>query len=524
MGVKINPTNFLGKIVELSIKKEKSMKPKIIITGIMLFLGVYLNAQSDKAQDKKEKSKVELKYGPIPQDKATQKSMEDFRKYGLGQFIHWGLYAIPGNEWEGVSARKGAPASEWIRVWSGPTAPDNWKKTYDNLYKQFNPKDFDAKKWAKQAKESGMKYLIFTTKHHDGFALWPTKYSDYNISNSPYKKDIVKEVVDAYTAEGIDVHLYFSVLEWNNPDFMYAEPKTAEEKKKFDRFLQYTRNQLLELLENYPEIKGLWFDGTWDKSWVSSYEFTYNLEKELREKHPGLVIGSRFRADENGNRHFDTNGDLLGDYVQTWERKFPENYEALNGNDWDAIMTISPNGWGYMKDWSGLYTKSADDLIEMLMRSNSMSGNFVLNLGPDGDGNFKEEENELMKEVGDWANRNAEAIYGAYHPTVPVEDSKYGYFTQKEDNLYLSVFNRPVNNVLRIAISKKTPEVPAKASLLVDGEQLEMKRAEIGLDLDRNTYFDIYLPEEFKTNRAFVVKIALEKGSVDDFKLMDAKK
>jgi len=130
----------------------------------------------------------------------------------------------------------------------------------------------------------------------------------------------------------------------------------------------------------------------------------------------------------------------------------------------------------------------------------------------------------LMKEVGDWVNQNAEAIYGAYHPTVPVEDSKYGYFTQKEDNLYLSVFNRPVNNVLRIAISKKTQEVPAKASLLVDGEQLEMKRAEIGLDLDRNTYFDIYLPEEFKTNRAFVVKIALEKGSVDDFKLMDAKK
>src|SRR5699024_6872682 len=103
-------------------------------------------------QKKEAKQRVALKYGPLPQDKATQKSMEKFRNYGLGQFIHWGLYAIPGNEWEGVSARNGAAASEWIRSWGGPTAPDNWKEIYDNLYKDFNPKNFDAKRWAKKAK------------------------------------------------------------------------------------------------------------------------------------------------------------------------------------------------------------------------------------------------------------------------------------------------------------------------------------------------------------------------------------
>src|SRR5690606_29616569 len=132
-----------------------------------------------------------------------------------------------------VSARKGAAASEWIRTWSGETAPKDWKNTYDNLYKQFDPKDFDAKAWAKQAKEMGAKYLIFTTKHHDGFALWPTKYSNYNISQSPYKKDIVKQVVDAYTAEGIDVFLYFSVLEWNNPDYIASEPKNDQQREKY---------------------------------------------------------------------------------------------------------------------------------------------------------------------------------------------------------------------------------------------------------------------------------------------------
>lgn len=491
------------------------------LLSLMLLLACPFNGM---AQKKEAKQRVALKYGPLPQDKATQKSMEKFRNYGLGQFIHWGLYAIPGNEWEGVSARNGAAASEWIRSWGGPTAPDNWKEIYDNLYKDFNPKNFDAKRWAKKAKEMGAKYVIFTTKHHDGFALWPTKYSDYNITQSPYKKDIVKEVVDAYTAEGIDVFLYFSVLEWNNPNFMYSAPKTPEEKERWSKFLDYTRGQLLELVDNYPKIKGLWFDGTWDRSWVSSYKFAYDLEKELRTKHPGLIIGSRFRADENGHRHFDTNGDMIGDYEQGWERKFPKDFESLNGNDWDAIMTIPPNGWGYMKDWSGLYTKSSYDLIEMLMRSNSMSGNFVINFGPDGDGNFKKEELQLMKEVGDWAQKNKEAIYGTHHTDYPVELSDYGYFTQKDNNLYLTVFNRPVNNILRIAIDKKTEHIPSKASLLVKGTTLEVRSSKIGLDRDSNTYFDIVLPSRFKATQPFVVKIEMTKGHINDFKLMDAKK
>ena len=153
----------------------------------------------------KPKEQKEIKYGSITPAHRSDAAMEAFRNYGLGQFIHWGIYAIPGNEWNGVSARGGAAASEWIRSWGGATAPKDWKNIYDHLYKQFDPKEFDAKKWAKQAKQMGAKYVIFTTKHHDGFAMWPTKYSDYNITHTPYKKDIVKEVVDAYTAEGIDV-------------------------------------------------------------------------------------------------------------------------------------------------------------------------------------------------------------------------------------------------------------------------------------------------------------------------------
>jgi len=470
---------------------------------------------------KKPTELKEIKYGPITPAHRTDEAMEAFRDYGLGQFIHWGVYAIPGNEWEGVSARGGAAASEWIRTWSGPTAPKDWKNTYDNLYKQFDPTGFDAKKWAKQAREMGAKYLIFTTKHHDGFALWPTRYSDYNIANSPYKKDIVRQVVDAYTAEGIDVFLYFSVLEWNNPDFMHKVPETDAEKERFGRFLQYTRNQLLELLESYPQMKGFWFDGTWDASWKSAYEFTYNLEKELREKHPGLIIGSRFRNDEHGARHFDSNGRLLGDYEQGWERKLPQQFDWLDGNDWDAVMTIPPNGWGYMRDWSGLYTKTADDLLDMLMHSVSMNGNFVLNFGPDGLGNMHPGEDKLAREIGDWMKTNGEAVYGVRRAGLP--ESKLGYFTKKDSALYLAVFNRPVNGIARIAVPKNAGEVPVSATILGNGTPLTVKHTDIGIDLGQNTYYDIALPKGFESDRAFVIKMMLGEPKSRSEKLMDAK-
>jgi alpha-L-fucosidase len=493
---------------------------KFFYTALFGFSLLNVSAQWNGPKKKPTELK-NIKYGALTPKHRTDANMEAFRNYGLGQFIHWGIYSIPGNEWDGVSARKGAAASEWIRSWSGPTAPKNWIKIYDNLYKKFNPTTFNATSWAKQAKNMGAKYVIFTTKHHDGFALWPTKYSDYNITKTPYKKDIVKEIVDAYTKEGIDVYLYFSVLEWNNPNYFTTIPKTDEEKKKFNQFLQYTRNQLLELLKNYPQIKGFWFDGTWDQSWINSYEFTYNLEKELRDKHPGLIIGSRFRNDEYGSRHFDSNGNLLGDYEQGWERKLPAKYEWLEGNDWDAVMTIPPNGWGYMKDWNGIYTKTTDDIIELLLKTVSMDGNFVLNFGPDGQGNMHPEEDKIAKELGDWMRINSEAIYGAKHSNLG--ETKYGYFTQKGNHHYLTVFNRPINQIIRIPIDKKATEIPVSASILGYQKNVEVKHSDIGLDLDKNTYYDIILPNDFTSIKPFVIKITFDKSTSKTDKLMDAK-
>ncbi|MCH5598292.1 alpha-L-fucosidase [Niabella ginsengisoli] len=346
--------------------------------------------------------------------------MARWRAYGLGQFIHWGAYSILGGKYDG-EYYKGA--AEWIRVWN--KVPNN---VYDNLYRQFDPNQYKPEEWAAMAKQMGVKYLTFTTKHHDGFCLWPSKYSSYNISKTPYKKDVIRPLVDAYTKAGIDVYLYFSVMDWSHPDWRY-DLKTKEDTLAFDRFKAFTKNQLTELLTLYPGTKGLWFDGTWDASWKKSGAFSDSLEQHLKTIRPGLIIGSRLRADEFGNRHNDANGVLMGDYEQGWERKIPKTYADVHGNDWDCVMTIPENGWGYQQKWLG-HWKTSYELIEMLAQCVSLGGNLVVNFGPKGDGSFRPEEVAIANEIGNWMDINKEAIYNCEHAGWEKQD--WGYYTKKE--------------------------------------------------------------------------------------------
>lgn len=422
-------------------------------------LSVLMNLQPLSAQQNGKNEKITLLHGAHRVGKRTDATMEKWRGYGLGQFIHWGLYAIPGGAWNGKQYNG---AAEWIRSWNGIP-----KSTYDSLNYSFNPTAFDAKAWAKTAKQMGARYVTFTTKHHDGFCLWPSKYTKYTVKNSPYKKDIVKAVVDAYGQEGIDVILYFSVMDWNHPDWRY-DLKTKEDSIAFERFKKFTRNQLIELLTNYPTVKGLWFDGTWDKSWVKQAAFADELETEMRQLRPGLIIGSRFRADENGKRHFDSNGVLMGDYEQGWERKIPAKIEDVHGNDWDCVMTVPENQWGYNAAWNG-HIKTGMELIEMTARCVSLGGNFVLNFGPKGDGAIRQEEIKLAEEIGDWMKINQEAIYNCEYAGFDKQD--WGYFTRKTgtDKVYMVVFNVPLSGALRI----KTPQKVGikKAYMLADAQE-----------------------------------------------------
>ena len=453
--------------------------PKLILSIVLLFTAFFSDAQFPGAVA--QRSSVYLEHGAHRLGKRQDAAMERWRSYGLGQFIHWGVYAISGGHWNG---KYYGGAAEWIRSWNEMPKAD-----YDNLYKQFDAKNFNATAWAKQAKAMGARYMIFTTKHHDGFCLWPSKYTDYTIAASPYKKDIVKQVVDAYDKEGIDVYLYFSIIDWNHPGYR-TSLKTEADKKAYEDFKTFTANQLKELLTLYPKTKGFWFDGTWDAAWVQQAGFTDSLEKELRAMNPGLIIGSRFRADEYGRRHFDSNGDLMGDYEQGWERKLPKTIEDVHGNDWDCVMTVPENQWGYHSEWKG-HVKSSVELIEMMARSVSMGGNFVLNFGPDGKGAIRSEETKLAKEIGDWMQVNNEAIYNAGYAGLDKQD--WGYITKsrKTGNYYLIVFNVPVNKALRL---KLLPGMGIKKLYDLQNNSISFDTEEIAKDAKGSEFF-IYLRE-----------------------------
>lgn len=473
----------------------------------MVVFFIWVSILPVEAQQRR--SSIALKHGAHRIGKRTDADMQRWREHGLGQFIHWGVYAIPGGHWDG----KYYPgAAEWIRSWK-----EMPKEAYDNLYKEFNPTSFDAKAWAKQAKEMGANYMIFTTKHHDGFCLWPSKYTDYTIANAPYKKDIVKAIVDAYTAEGIDVHLYFSIIDWNHPGYRSAIPETDQEKAAYEEFKTFTANQLKELIHNYPAIKGLWFDGSWDKAWINEAAWVDELGKELRAMKPGLVIGSRFRSDEYGKRHYDSNGDLIDDYDQTWERDLPKRMEDLNGVDWDCVMTIPENQWGYHSDWKG-YVKTSYDLIEMMANAVSLDGNFVLNFGPDGKGNIRPVETKLAKEIGEWMKINHKAIYNTGY--VGLEKQGWGFYTRNNNKVYMIVFNRPISNKLK-TIFPRGGIIPSKAVLLENGKEISI--IDGGRNKQNERIFYMEVPADYPSDKPFVIVLDILDNSNDKDTYQQAK-
>ena len=456
----------------------------IKVLGICLFFPVITLL----AQEKKT-----VKYGQLEKVFPRQDSyMQKFRDNRFGQFIHWGAYALPAGEWEGKvyhSAVEFLPKSAKI-------SPEEWR---EKVLEKFNPVDYEPKEWAKKAKEMGVKYATITTKHHDGFCLWPSKYTDLDMDITPSKRDLIGEFVKAYQAEGIDVYLYYSVLDWAHPDWRY-DIKSEEDAAAFNRYKVFVKNQLFELIGRYKGVKGLWFDGTWDRSWVKDGGiFSYELEKEMKEKVEGLIINSRFRADEYGARHFDSNKKLMGDYESGYERRLPSVHDTkIVKLDWEACMTIAENIWGYHKTWAG-YVKTHDQMIEMLVRCVALNGNFLLNFGPTAEGTFRSEEIQLMKNIGAWMEKYGDVIYGCGYAGLERQD--WGYYTAKEESnlVNMIVFNAPLNGLLRVKVNKGLKV----ATATIMGRN---KRVEI-LPSVNGEYF-LKTPNKFK--ESFVIQITLE--------------
>ena len=346
----------------------------------------------------------------------------------------------------------------------------------------------------------GVRYVKITTKHHEGFCLWPSKFTEYTVANSPYKKDILGELVKAYNEAGIDVHFYFSVMDWSHPDWR-SNIKTKEDEAAFQRFLTFTDNQLKELATRYPTVKDFWFDGTWDESIKKNGWWTAHVERMLKELLPGVTINSRLRADDYGKRHFDSNGHLMGDYESAYERRLPDPVKDLRVTkwDWEACMTIPENQWGYHKDWSLSYVKNPVEVLERIVHAVSMGGNMVVNFGPQADGDFRNEEKELAKVIGKWMQKNGECIYACDYAGWEKQD--WGYYTRKKNCVYMIVFNRPYSQQLAIKVPKETQIT--KATLL-NGEKLEV------IETARNEY-NVGVPKQ-DFHEPFVIRLEIKSS------------
>lgn len=435
------------------------MKCKIALAAFLL--GMSLQGSAQTVTTKKE---IPLKYGATRLEPRQDPDMQRFRSNRLGAFVHWGLYAIPGGFWNG----KAYPgAAEWLKVWA-KVPSDEWM----GLMKQWHPDHFDATAWAKMFKDMGARYVKITTKHHEGFCLWPSKYSKYTVKQTPDKRDLLGEMVEALNKEGIDVHFYFSFMDWSHPDYR-SSIKTPEDSIAFARFLKFTENQLHELCQRYPSVKDFWFDGTWDASLAKNNGWwTAEMEKKLKEWVPGVTVNSRLRADEYGKRHFDSNGHLMGDYESGYERRLPDPVKDLKVTryDWEACMTIPENQWGYHKDWSLSYVKNPTEVLQRIVHAVSMGGNMVVNFGPQADGDFRPEEKELAAYLGKWMRKNGEAIYGCGYAGLAKQD--WGYYTRNGNSLYMIVFNEPYTRQLCV----KTPKGTAiTGAALLDGTPLAVK-------------------------------------------------
>lgn len=384
--------------------------------------------------------------------------MEWWREARFGMFIHWGLYAIPAGEWKGQTDH-----AEWIRE-SAQIPLDE----YDKFVGQFNPVKFDANDWVKMARDAGMKYIVITSKHHDGFGLFDSKQTDFDVMSTPFNRDILKELSKACEKQDMTFCFYHSIMDWHNPDYL---PRRSWEKTRsvegadFNRYRSYLKSQLKELLTHYGKLGVLWFDGEWENTWTSDYgKDLYNYVRNLQ---PDIIINNRVTVGRSGMAGMTGEGEFSGDFG-TPEQEIPAT--GIPGSDWESCMTMNDH-WGYNKNDKNF--KTASQILRMLADIASKGGNYLLNIGPAADGEFPQESVDRLKEIGSWMKTNGESIYATQ--ASPFKNLPWGRCTQKKmtgsTRLYLHTFDWPADQKLLIPGLGNNP---IRAFMLSDANQEEL--------------------------------------------------
>lgn len=382
-----------------------------------------------------------------------------FNHARFGMFIHWGLYAIPAR-------------GEWVR--SNERMP---AEEYQKYFDEFTAEEFNPREWARLAKKAGMKYAVFTTKHHDGFCLWDTKLSEFKSTNTPAKKDFVREYLEAFRAEGIKVGLYFSIIDWLHEDFPhYADRQHPmrdnedykNDNRNFDRYLEMMHGQVRELLTDYGHLDIMWYDFSYGDMAGEAWKATELMEM-VRSIQPHLVIDNRL---EGSGEHFGTilTADpsiFAGDFTSPEQMILPEGVVNVLGDPvpWEACITLN-NHWGYCS--YDHHYKDAQMVIRMLVECVSKNGNLLLNVGPDAKGRIPKESVQILEEVGEWMQNNGDSIYGC--GKADFEKPEWGRYTQNGNKLYSHVYEPQAGAIGLANLADKV----AKVRLLADKSEIEL--------------------------------------------------
>ena len=360
---------------------------------------------------------------------AYEARVQWFREARFGMFIHWGLYSIPAR-------------GEWVR--SDEQMPES---EYMPYFDEFNPRDYNPRAWAKAAKEAGMQYVVLTAKHHDGFCLFDSQYTDFKSTNTKLGRDIVRDFVEALRAEGLRVGLYFTLIDWHHPDYphygdryhpMRNHPECSNENRDFNRYLEYMFNQAREICSNYGKLDLLWFDFSYDHMRGETWKATEFIEM-VRSLQPNVIIDNRLEVSGEGfgSLHDCRPTPYHGDFVTPEKFIPPQGILDVEGNPmlWEVCATMN-NNWGF--NGTDPFYKPASMLIKKLVECVSKGGNMILNVGPDAQGNIPPQSQAILRDIGRWMHDNAESIYGCGRSELPRPE--FGRITQKDKTLYFHMY------------------------------------------------------------------------------------
>jgi alpha-L-fucosidase len=422
---------------------------RMLLAIALALMAVGAMGQGMKAETKAEKDK----------------RMDWWREARLGMFIHWGLYSIPAGQYGGKNGY-----GEWIREEAHIPVGE-----YEKYKDQFNPVNFNADEWVKMAHDAGMKYITITTKHHDGFNLFNSPYTDWDVMSTPFKRDIMAEMAAACKKYGVKMCWYHSIMDWHHPDYLprrtWEVGQRPADGADFRKFVEYLRNEVAYLLTHYGPIGVMWFDGEWESTWnPKDGDALYEL---CRTVQPDVIVNNRVTVGRAGMDGTSSAGDF-----NTPEQYIPAT--GLGNVDWETCMTMNAH-WGYNSHDTAW--KSSKELIQNIVDIASKGGNYLLNIGPRSDGTFPPEAVDRLKDIGAWMKVNSNAIYdtkASVFDKLPWGRSTTKYYDRNSNiaTLFLHVFDWPKDGKL---VVPGIGNNPGATHVLGKGNAVKVER--VGSDL-----------------------------------------